>query len=112
MEIAIGVYGDGLVIAQTEGYVGLFTGLEVLALTAVFGLDIDPFDVVFIGHRMIDAADIDIDHAALNGYGGPVLLVAGFNSIGICSSIFFPQQTTGTPESLIFSMMLPQVRQI
>ena len=46
MEIAVGVYGDGLVIAQAEGHVGFFAGLEILALTAVFGLDIDPFDVL------------------------------------------------------------------
>ena len=46
MEIAVGIYGDGLVIAQIEGNVWLFAGLEVLALTAVFGLNIDPFDVL------------------------------------------------------------------
>ena len=46
MEIAVGIYGDGLVIAQIEGNVGFFAGLEVLALTAVFGLNIDPFDVL------------------------------------------------------------------
>ena len=48
VEIAVGVYGDGLVIAQAEGYIGLFAGLEVLALAVVFGLDIEPFDVVLI----------------------------------------------------------------
>ena len=48
VEIAVSIYGNGLVIAQAEGHVGLFAGLEVLALTAFFGLDIDPFDVVLI----------------------------------------------------------------
>ena len=48
VEIAVSIYGNGLVIAQAEGYIGLFAGLEVLALTVVFGLDIEPFAVVLI----------------------------------------------------------------
>ena len=82
MEIAVGVYGDGLVIAQAEGHIGFFAGLEILALTAVFGLDINPFDVVLIGHRMIYAANVDVDCSVFNGHGGQVLLVAGFDGIG------------------------------
>ena len=70
VEIAVGIYGHSLVITQAEGHVGLFAGLEILALTAFFGLDIDPLDVVLISHRMIDAANVDMDCAVLNGNVG------------------------------------------
>ena len=39
MEIAVGIYGNCLVIIQAEGDIGLFAGLEILALTAGFGLE-------------------------------------------------------------------------
>jgi len=42
VEIAAGIYGDGPVIARTEGRVWFFARLGILALTAVFVLNIAP----------------------------------------------------------------------
>ena len=82
MEIAVCVYGHGPVVAQTEGHVGRFAGLEILSLTAVFGLQIDPLDVVLVGHRVIDAAYVDVHRAVRKDYDGQMLFGAGFNGVG------------------------------
>ena len=52
VEIAIGVNRNSFIISQAEGDIGFVIGFQSLALSTVFGLDIDPLDEVFRKHRM------------------------------------------------------------
>lgn len=52
VEIAIGVNRNSFIISQAEGDIGFVIGFQSLALSNVFGLDIDPLDEVFRKHRM------------------------------------------------------------
>lgn len=82
VDVAVSVHGNGLVIPQNKGHMGIFAWVEVFAMAAVFSFHIDPFDVVLIDHRMIDDADVDVDRSVLNGHGGQVLFGACFNRVG------------------------------
>ena len=50
VQVAVGKNGYGLVAAQGEGQLGLFAGVEHLALAALVGQNVDPFDPVFFAH--------------------------------------------------------------
>ena len=76
------MHDNSRVIAKNEGHVGFFAGIEILALTAVLGLNMDPFDIVRIDHRMINTAGVDMGCAVFNGHGQQMLFVVGFDGIG------------------------------
>jgi len=82
VEIAVSVNGKSLVIFQSEYRLGLLTGLESLALTAVFGENIHPLDVVLGKHGMRSRADVYSDNIAINGDNGNVFLLACVNAVG------------------------------
>ena len=82
VEIAVGVNSNSLVITETEGNVGRIAGLQGLALTAIFGLNVDPLDVVFGDHGMIHAAHVDMDGTVFNSDNRQMLLAAGLRRVG------------------------------
>jgi hypothetical protein len=82
VEIAVGIYAQRLFIAEDEADVGLFTGLENLAVAALVGVQLYPLDPVDFFHGMVDAADIYIDDAFADADIGLVLLAAGLNGVG------------------------------
>ena len=52
MEIAISKYCNGLLVAKSESYGRLATDSKALALTASVCLEIYPFDVMLLKHRI------------------------------------------------------------
>ena len=83
MEIAVGINSNGLVITQEELHVGSLTGLKVLALAALFRLDIDPLDKVLGDHGVIHSANIYSNYAVLHGDGRKMLLIACIHGVGL-----------------------------
>ena len=82
VEIAIGVNRNRFIISQAEGDIGFVIGFQSLALSTVFGLNIDPLDEVFRKHRMIHAAHINGDGIALHLDHRLMFLTAGFHGVG------------------------------
>ena len=82
VEIAVGIDGQRLVAGQGEHDAGILARGEELALTAVFGDQLHPFNIMRILHRMIHTADVYGDGAAVNGHGRDVLFAAGFHRVG------------------------------
>ena len=82
MQIAVSVNGYGLVVAGAESRLGILSRFEDSALTAVFGFQIDPFDIVFFEHRMADFSDIDMNRAVLHRYHRQMLFAGGFCGVG------------------------------
>ena len=66
VEVAICKNCDSLVIAQPELDLRRSASLESLALTAVFGLHIDPLDQVLFGHRMGCRTNLNGDNAVFD----------------------------------------------
>ena len=82
VEVAVCVSSDCLFLAEAEVSMGSITGLQSLAMAAIFGLDIDPFDVVFGSHGMVNSTDIDRDCAVVQSDNGKMLFAAGFDGVG------------------------------
>ena len=82
VEIAVGIYCNGLVAADAEGNVRRVAGFERLALTAVLRFHINPFDKVLGKHRMVCTAYVDGYNAVCNGNDRKMLLPACINRIG------------------------------
>jgi len=82
VKIAVSIYGNGLFVAQKEGDMRSVLGFEVLAVTAVLGLEIDPLDIVDIHHGVVHGAHIDGDNTVFHGDNGEMFLAAGFHGVG------------------------------
>ena len=81
VEIAVGIYRNGLVAADVEGNMRRVAGFERLALTAVLRFHINPFDKVLGKHRMVCAAYVDGYNAVCNGNDRKMLFPAFINRI-------------------------------
>ena len=66
MAIAVGVYSQSFVITEAYRSAGIIAGLSVYEMPAVFGLDINPFNVVLRNHGVIYTSHIDMNSAILN----------------------------------------------
>ena len=66
VEVAVGIDSHRLVITQEEGNIGGVAGLQNLALTTVFCLNINPLNEVFGSHGMVHSAHTDIDGTVFN----------------------------------------------
>ncbi len=87
MEIAVGIDCNGFVVSgDEECCFGFVAGVEGAAHTAFFSFDVNPGDVMDVGHRVIDASDANIETgAAFAGRGfddGKMFFAAGFDRIG------------------------------
>ena len=70
MQITVGVDGQGLVVYQGKFQLRGLADVQVFALAAALGLDIDEHDIMHVFHRMGNAADLDLDAVAGHGHGG------------------------------------------
>jgi len=82
VEITVGIDCQRLVVGQMEDDVRRLGRFQILALAAVCGDKLNPFDIVGILHGMIHAANIDGDSVFVHGDRGQVLFTACFDSIG------------------------------
>ena len=82
MEVAVRVGCDNLRSAEREHRFGRAAGLEALAMAAIFGLQVDPLDVVLRQHGMIDATNVDNRLVAFDLDHGNVLFMARVNAAG------------------------------
>ena len=82
MEVAVFVGRDNLRAAESKHGFGFSADFEALALSAVVRLQIDPCDVVFLEHGVIDAADVNGALVALYLDDGNVLFLARVNAAG------------------------------
>ena len=64
--IAVGVYSQGFVITEAYRGTGIIAGLSDFEMPAVFGLDINPFNVVLRNHGVIYTSQIDMNSTILN----------------------------------------------
>lgn len=71
MEIAVSVGGERFVVFREDEMGGRRSaGGKAFALAAVFGLEINPVDVVGVFHRMRDGSGVDGDAVAALGDDG------------------------------------------
>ena len=82
VEVAVGIYAQRLLIAQNEADMGCFTGIELLAVAALVGVQLNPLDPVDFLHGVVDAAYIDVDYAVFYLNIGLMLFAAGLNGVG------------------------------
>ena len=83
MEVAVGVDRfDFIALAESEADLRLFTGMQFLALVALFGVERDPLDVVLRQHGMLHGADLDMDDAVFHRPDGDMLLHGGIGGAG------------------------------
>ena len=82
MEIAVGVYSQSFVITEAYRSAGIIAGLSDFEMPAVFGLDINPFNVVLRNHGVIYTSHIDMNSTILNRDRRQMLFTAGFHGVG------------------------------
>ena len=82
VKVAVSEYGNGLVISQAEFNFRCISGMQDLALAAVFSLKIHPLDRVLRDHRMRSGANGDMDDTVLDAYNGQMLFAACFHGVG------------------------------
>ena len=83
VEIAVFIGGDnGLALCQCKNRLGLLTGLQVLLLIALAGLENDEGDVVGVQHGMRNGADLNPDAAAVCLDHGDMLFTGGVGGVG------------------------------
>ena len=83
MEVAVGVDRLDLVaLAESEADLGLFAGMQLLALIALLGVEGHPLDVVLRQHGMLHGADLDMDDAVFHSPDRDVLLHGGVGGTG------------------------------
>jgi len=82
VEVAVFVCRDNFRAAESKHGFGLAANGEALALSAVVGLQIDPGDVVFFEHGVVDAADMDGALVAFYFDDRDVLFLARVNAAG------------------------------
>ncbi len=87
MQIAVCKYRDRLIVHNLEVEFGVSPGLKP-ALTAAFGFDIHPLDVMVLAHRMGRAADFHIDVLAVDCDDGKVFFRDASTVLGSTSFIF------------------------
>ncbi len=67
MEVAIGVDRfDFIALAESEANLRLLAGMQFLALSALFGVEGYPLDVVLRQHGVLHGADLDMDDAVFH----------------------------------------------
>ena len=89
MQIAVCKYRDRLIVHNLEVEFRRFTRLKAFALTAAFGFDIYPLDVMVLAHRMGRAADFHIDVLAVDCDDGKVFFRGRLNRVGFHFLHFF-----------------------
>ena len=83
MEVAVGVDRfDLIALAESEADLGLFAGVQLLALVALLGVEGHPLDVVLRQHGMLHGADLDMDDAVFHSPDRDVLLHGGVGGAG------------------------------
>ena len=82
MQIAVGIYCQGLFITKLEFHIGGFAGVQPSSLAALVGDQLYPLDPVSIYHRVIHGAYIDFHNAVLHSDGGDVLFTTGLYGVG------------------------------
>ena len=82
VEVAVFVGRDNLRAAESKHGFGFAADFEALALSAVVRLQIDPCDVVFLEHGVIDAADVNGALVAFYLDDGNVFFLARVNAAG------------------------------
>ena len=96
MQVAVGIYGQGLFAAQGKGQFGLFAGNQLLHLAALFGQNIDPVDPVFFAHGVFYRANGGGQGVALYLNNGQMLFNSGINRTGNLSVIILTRMMGGT----------------
>ena len=83
MEIAIGVNRDKLLsFFQDDGSLGGIPGLQEAERSAAIGLEVKPFDVMGLDHRVGNRTDFGDDVRSFDFDDGNVLLDGRFNGAG------------------------------
>ena len=93
MQVAIRKDGNRFVIIKAEGSMGLVANSQTLPLSTLLGLEIDPADVVFTRHWMIDRTYVDGDLVLVNCYHRYVLFLGSVNCV--CFQGYHLFSTTG-----------------
>lgn len=74
MDIAVSKDFNRFIVHNRKGSDGRRADFDALALTAIFGLEVDKFDVVGFLGWVGNAADFDGDFIAIYSYDGDMLL--------------------------------------
>ena len=83
MEVAVCVDRLNLItLAECKADLGLFAGMQLLALIALLGLERYPLDVVLRQHGMLHGADLDMDDAVFHRPDRDVLFHGGIGGAG------------------------------
>ena len=99
MQIAEFICCDrSIALCQCKNRLGLLTGLQILLLIALAGLENDEGDVVGIQHGMRNGADFDLDTVAVRLDDGDMLLTGG---VGNVVGSFFGAMILATIQKII-----------
>lgn len=85
MEIAVGVYSQSFVITEAYRSAGIIAGLSDFEMPAVFGLDINPFNVRLLWNISITDTEYLCFHIAMSLW--MVLCFASINYSLICTRV-------------------------